>query len=300
MKFVNDILNFGNSRKGKILSWTLIILATITFFIGIFMGTVIGGGTPQVNRLSLSAPNMVWGTITDVTGDQTGYHLQVTERQTPITVLTEPLDPGVAVVFSSDSPLVSFSATRVPAGGTTVLRLQQHGGMYTFPHQYEPPVRVTVTVAGRPMAVIFVRIQLTTDNISVMASIQRSVPLFPDTWVPAYYVDMRHFDRYSPYRGEVKYRVRLTATIFGQTLFDTETNPEHFRYFDFEELPQFHFRHDVELFNEENDWYITFDDRFRIYLPEVTLNFRIWFNFNGEKHFTNTDLLLNMRRWTLS
>lgn len=299
MGVLNSLLNFGNSKGGKVISWVLVGMATFVFFVGILI-TSLGAATTHINSISLTASNMRWDSVPHVLGSWDGYHLNAVSRQTHITVDVDPINSSVPVTFSTESPFIRFESNRVLPGSTAIMNLVAHQGVYMFGGTDAAPEIVTVT-SGNQSATIFVRIALDPAEIDIRATLQRNLPWAPNHWLDAEGLDMRHFDANYAASAYVRYRVHLTATIFGNTLYDTSINPEHFRFFGFEEIDRDRLLLNIGLFGDGTSRNIHVDPTLRI--PEnVSLSFKVWFTFDpddptSEKFLTRTDLSLRIIGW---
>jgi hypothetical protein len=297
---LNRLLSFGNNRRGKIIAWSVIGFTATIFFGGILMAGL-GSVTANVSALNLFAPGMEFKTVSAVDGDYPGYYLSASARQTPITAVPDPITTNAPVVFTTTSPLVEFAQNRVAAGGTAILQLKKIGAnnMYEFsdpdPLKDVTKIRVDVT-CGNQTKVIYVRIVLNPEDAVVTATLESNVRNFPFFWLPAQNLDSRYYDaRYQKYYKVIRYRVRMTFKIFGETIYDTGLRREDYTHFRGEEIDKYGRKYGIELSMYEDGGYYVYTD---VVPEDIKLNFKIECDFNDNKYFTQTDLLLIIKGWT--
>jgi len=298
MGALNKLISFGNSKQGKFVSWIIVGFATFIFFMGILFATI-GGGAPNINSIELDNPQMSFGTrpCPQAGPDLVGYHLDLTERETIISVTAHPIAPTVPVILSTNSQFISFASSRISPGGTAIIRMERYQGMYMFCAPDSRPIEITI-VHGNLSTRLFVRLVLTSDNIRVTAQLEHNNRQFLNFWHLTTAVDMEHIDtRSSEYFGitGLRYRVRLTATIFGETMFDTGSDISHFFHFGFEEIPLFGSTFDIDLFNTASSMFYIFTTH-RIDQSDH-LQYRVWFQWNGQRYLTDSPLAFNLIGW---
>ena len=306
MGFLNKTITFGNSKGGKITSWFIIGFATFTFFMGILL-TSLSGGEPRVLSIRLTSPQiltMANGTPLSVRqGDvlrRIGTHLEINSLQTPIFVEADQNVPVNFSIVRDDSGFyrsVSFSNNRVMSGGVAFLNLNIDSGNFTLPNK-EDLIEITVT-SGDARTTLWVNINIDPRDIVVQAFLQvQSDVVGPGGqkhWVDAIEgLNMRYFATASPLFGARHYRVVLTATLFGETLFNTALNPSDLRHFDFENISRYD--DEINLFSDTS-YIVTFKSDINITFDTVN-EFHIWLDIEGTKFFTDSPFRLNIIGWT--
>ena len=309
MGFIDKFLNFGNDRKGRIISWTIIIVFAIVTFVGISM-TAVGASSSLISRIHLSAPNIRYLVGTDAPADQKGnypgYHLEISSINTPITAIPAPMNNNTPIVFSThDTRYIDIRNSRISPGGTAIITIKKINGMFEFttPEDDIDKIRIDVR-SGNRTEVIYVKIMLDPGKVQVSASLERNMlEPFENFFSPTTHLEMNHFiNMDSPHNNPIKYRVRLTFSVFGEIMYDT-ANPGHYTFVDANGNTQQRFEAEeiseyssfVNLIEEEYDYFIFMLPRSRE--EDETVRFRIWCNFNGQKFFTETEFLLNIVGW---
>ena len=249
MGVLNKLLDFGNSKRGKIITWSVVGAGVLVFVIGVLMAAISPAPTSPI-RIQLSAPNMVH----IPSGSSQGYHLEATAKQTAITVHPTPRDATASVTFTVATGANMVSITpKVPAGGTAVLtltRIHQHNhpdfpaGIYGFQRTDDETNRIRIDVrSGNRTEVIFVRIIFKPEAAHVTATLQRERSDFLGHWTNTDRLEMMYFTPHSgndqfgrPLLGMMQYRIKLEFFIFGELIFDTARNPGLYHHFDHDDI----------------------------------------------------------------
>jgi len=315
MGVLDKFLNFGNSRRGKLISFAIVALTLILFFIGVGM-TAIGSASRPIRSLQLEAQNMRYGVVTDAQGggNFTGYHLEVSQINTPITAVTDPLSHNTPITFSTQSPLVKINGERTAktnAGGTVVITIQKIGGKYEFSHpdpQTEvDKIRIDVR-CGNILRPIFVRIVLKQHAVEVNSYLESNLPFIPGEWSTVPTLIMDHFKNdENPLANPQQYRIRFEFKIFGEVIYDTvrdrnritqnedvlriktgdgENDYDYFSYTQLEEHPIA-----MDLFYELNNQHYL---RLQTVTESMQIRFRVLVNFNGVDFFTEPPFVINV------
>ena len=308
---MNKLVDFGNAKVGKAVSWALIILSTIVFFIGVLVASI-SPSEPVVYNVTLSAPGIYRGIRMGDPLARHGFHLDVNDFETLISVDTDSSSArnNTPVTFSIDqshpySHIIGFDNPVVMPGGVAVLRLQRNDdNRFTIPRSPagEPPILIPIQAAtscGRN-ADLYVRVTLNPNDVVVTARLQQLSPWSPGTWIDTESIYMRHFDVDAGLRDDpdnILYRIIMTVSVFGEELFNTEITANHWQYenFDFQEFG----RHPIgiDLFGGPGN---------TIYIPRgisieeyrLPILFDVWVEIDGTKFLTSSPFLLTIRGWT--
>ncbi|MDR0462173.1 MAG: hypothetical protein LBG88_02445 [Christensenellaceae bacterium] len=328
MGAIDKFLGFGNSRKGKIISWGIACGMATIFFIGITL-TAVGSTVQPIHAFELRAAGMEWKTLSNFKSDYPGYHLNVSSINTPITALPTPTTTKNRTVFTTNSSLIEIRNPSVEPGGTAIITLKKINGMYEFsePLEYDGAPETGIVInddidkiyvdarCGNVMRRVYIRIILRPEDVAVSATLESNIPGFPDAWLPADNVKMEHMrsesgpgrDEENPELGNpVQYRVRMTFSVFGEVIYDTkndkdwtyklEDNPNTFLRFENSELSD-GWSSLVDLWNLDD----LSDPVYYVFIRPNSITasedykFKVWCNFNGQEYFTETFFLINIK-----
>jgi hypothetical protein len=247
MGITDKILSFGQTPRGKIISWGLVIGFTIIFFLGILLVAIPQSQTPRLQSLGFSASNMPFReTVNAYDDDEPGtrqilnsYHLTVSRPETLVGIIANPISSRANVQFKTDSPFVSLNNSNkanIRAGGTLRIHLTRDtDGQFGFRHfrandsDYNADMIQIEATSGRLRTLIFVRIVLNPDDYQLTAVLEQSI-IGTDVWAPALTqtINGRTFPAISiaqlnPLNNEptIQYRVRLRFSILDDILHDT-------------------------------------------------------------------------------
>jgi hypothetical protein len=334
MAIVDKVLDFGNSRRGKIIGWAISVTMAVIFFVGITL-TAVGSTTINIKSIVLVADGIEKMHIHAPLNEYKGYHLNVSAIDTPVTALPSPANITDPIEFkvSQGQSYIDIIHPKVGPGGTAIIRLKKINNMYEFqkPLIYDynqtskqpqsnmteawvsntdiDKIQIDISVRGKPVEKIFVRIILRQEDVSVGAVLESNLTDDQNSWNAAEFLSMKHMiNENTPKRqpdgsgNPVQYRVAITFSIFGQIIFDStrradctykeevDNELKTFPRFDYEMQSG---SYDIELFEEENDYLIFI--RPRVIQENAEVLFKIWVNLNGEKYFTETYLSVNIK-----
>jgi hypothetical protein len=301
MGFLNKLLNFGSDRRGKIIAWAAVGFGFFIFLGGILLASL-STETTSPRIITLAAPNMQYKTPTAMDGTMPGYYMTVTSKQTSISVLPNPTTANAPVTFTKNSNLIDVTP-RVPSGGTAILTIKRmpnenfEGGMYEFTDFIDPYNKITIEVnCGSRKAMIYVTIKLRPEDARVVASLESNTALLPNDWRATDRLEMKYFDPLSPQYYDPldptigsQYRMRLEFYLFGDLVYDTIANPEHYTHFGYIDLDPWGSSSGIKLFDNESSASQNYVDP-PIIADHVTFNFKIWCKFGKEYYYSQTDI----------
>jgi len=308
---MDRLLEFGNSRRGKLVGWGLSLVFALIFFVGIGM-TASGAASPNIQNIEVIAQNVHQGTVVDADGGGNffGWHLTVTDLKTPLRINTIPFVQTAQVRLSTGSHLITIRDETIMSGGSTYIELNPVGGMFEF-HSPEPDrdvdrIVIAVECGNMPTRFIFVRIVLTEHATQFTARLERN-PGSPDAWVPASVIRHEEFvNTQTPLGNDIRYRARIQFKIFGQVVFDSirrERIGEEYRYeynrFSITELglPTVPIGLFAECINPEvgSTGLILVQGAGRTTEEQTfVINFRIAVNFNDQEFVMNPNFRVNI------
>lgn len=251
MGALDKLLTFGNSKKGKIVSWSMVVLFSVVFFTGIALNFINPNSTKKIQSLNMVAPNMVFrsnfsGTNTNDTPDSfdNAYFLTITQRYTFVNVLPIGNNSSAMVKFTTSSAYIGFEKDTVPAGGVlTIKLLKDSEGNYGFSDR-DPKVRVDenvikVTANGNSVATIYVRILLNDNDFTIDTILQRRTlhglwEDAPNNAVETQYLSGNATN--NPTYGDWTYRVHITFKIWDDIIYDSDPDRDGFDNFNYREL----------------------------------------------------------------
>jgi len=324
MGISDKFLTFGNSKKGQIIAWCLTIFSVVVFFVGV-LTTSLGATIQTISSISISGLTKEMRTNSIAGGNVEGYFLEVNSIDTPITINPNPISTNAPVVLSvsSGNSYIEIKDTHIAAGGTTVLTLLKYRDIDLGRDRYyisdpDPSVGISdisiqISCANRKET-LYIRIVPKPEDVIITPTLQSTIsnndptsPSFdsPNNWMPANELDMANFFTNSLTKGDNYFRVLLTLSIFGVTIYDTEKKKDDYKYFDYTEinLTSSQSPSDIYLFNVSNnnsDYYITTSST---YQSDTTVNYKISCYFrtsNSDKggtyyYFTNSNFLINIK-----
>jgi hypothetical protein len=272
----DKFLNFGTTRRGKMISWGIVIVSSIVFFIGIAT-TVSAKSEESIDFIRISGPNIEQKSVMTLDGSIGGYHMEMYKQTASFNVYTTPAGTTTGITIESRSPFIAVEQSTVAPNSAVTLRLVKikdgkpdERGLYGFS---EPDTiqdtgiqndigHVIVIKCGNLRQYLYVRVILKTgdtDDFEVRAVLQQSVVGQRDVWIPAPFIDMKYFDRtryfdetddlsyFNPIDGpsHINYRILLEFWVFKELVFTTEDIPVEtcaeygisaYAHFDYKEL----------------------------------------------------------------
>jgi len=302
MGVVDKFLDFGKNRRGKVIIWSVVSVGILLFLIGVILASV-SPSSISPKSIKLVAADMQ----SSKSGAITNYYLDVSSKQTSVTVLPDPINANTPAVFRSRSGYLSVTS-KVPAGGTAIIELKQINGEYGFSDPNNPSDAYHIDVTcGRQSVRIYVRIVLRPEAVNVTATLEKNTDFDGVAWAlwnPAESVKMEYLHRNSPmpprYEGAA-YRVRLKLWLFNEEIYDTGLrNGRDYQHFDYIDLDNTGIKLFERSNNNQNNHIITEDVDFP---DEETLYFKIFCEFQISqdstiKVFTKSDFRLTIEGWT--
>jgi len=304
MGVFDKFLNFGNSRRGKIISWAVVFVFVTFFFIGVTV-TSIGSVSRPINLIKLEAQNMRETNIVDANGESfPGYHIELSELNTPITASTSPFRSSAPIRFSTDSDLIEIINPRITSGGVAIIRLKKAEGQYVFSEPLRflegstsmvenddiDNIRIDVR-SGNKSEVIFVRIILRPAAIEIGTYLERNHRGIPTRWDVVSSVLLSDFTNFNnPLMNQMQYRVRFQLRIFDTVMLDTVERPDDLDYFTYQQLEVYE-GFPIELFVEQDGANYLLITR---NTPDAYIEFRVGVTFNDVEYFTRTPFRINI------
>jgi|GEM_PF-4576573 len=233
MSIASKILNFGNSRKGKIISWSLVGFSVMIFFIGLLMNVVPKMNTGKFNSIDFIGESLVYRqTYTGIsrTGQPVpyldAYYLTISKKQTFIQTVANPVGAKTQITFQTNSPFIGFEKSSIRAGDTAIINLKIVDGKYGFsnpnPSIGVEDIKITVLADGKNIATIYVRIVLNDEDFELISELEVSSWENFGVWVGGVKgVETKFFVPNGTYYGKAKYRIRIKFKIWGELFFDS-------------------------------------------------------------------------------
>jgi hypothetical protein len=327
MSIANKVLNFGNSKRGKIISWSIVLFSTLFFFGGILLNVIPKMTAEKFAGVELSAENMryrqTFTGINKASGQNVqyynSYYLTISKRQTFVS--TKSLSPKSKeeITFSTTSPFITFEWPKILAGEMAIINLAKSNDRYGFsdPNERVGVDDIKVTIAdseNKPIATIFVRIVLNDEDFELTAVLESRVAgdktdggewIEWSNWSPLVSgVETLYFIYDGVQYGQTQYRVRVTLKIWGDLFFDTvrdgyESVLYRELYTLFDGYPSYNESgHSIDtllLFNHDGGDIV--DIGFGITAASINKNITIHYNigvdFDG-KYFTKNNFKINI------
>ena len=257
MGITDKILSFGNTKRGKVISWSFVVGFTIIFFIGILLVSIPNRSTPRLVELNFTASNLAHKSVAlsfnekreNRTVIENSFHLTVSQPETFLGVVANPISSRANVNFTTNSEYISFAGEKtanVRAGGTLRINLEKDiEDQYGFRHfrQSDPEINAglieIIARSGHLVERIYVRIILNQSDFQLTAVLEQS-PINPSTgkptgnWTSAENISIKQIDP-SVQEPTIAYRIRLRFAILDELLHDT-ANTADFGAFEYREL----------------------------------------------------------------
>jgi len=297
MGIFTNVIGFGRSKRGKIVTWSMVAFGMLFFIVGIIL-TSVNAPYVKADSIELKASDMPF----EKTTSTNYYALTVTRQTTFITVIPTPSNANSPAEFSTTSPYISFqgkSSCTVPSNGTAILTLERTvstpgipGSFYMF-HKENEQSDIIITVAcGEDIKHIHVRIELKPETVRISAVLEKSPNGNDGTWAPAHEVDP---DDFSPIKAY--YRVNVKFYIFNELIYwlfnDNGINTTHRGFFDYIDLSPMEYSK-IDLFGKSGSS-SGFLDIVPAFLDPQNF-FTITCDFNNETYAMDHDFVIDIKQ----